>query len=322
MTPFTHYSANVPRACVAKPSGFSICPASTPRRKLLLSALLGGLGASMPAWSTPTRPLQVVATFSILADMAQQLAGDAAVVSSLVGPNSDAHVFEPTAASIKQVASADLLIVNGLGFEFWLDRLLRASAFKGKLVLASEGITPRKIKGSIDPHAWHSLTHAMVYVSNIQQSLMSQVPAQGLQIEERAKNYTHALRKLDQDARQMLSAIAPDKRRAITSHDAFGYLGDAYGITLLSPRNWRGHAEASAGDVAQLIRQIRTHQVRAVFLENISDAKLIQQIARESGARVGGTLYSDALSTPDGPAATYLQLMQHNLHTFAAALNS
>ena len=322
MTWFNFYSAKRPCPPAFSPVNLVRSCASTSRRKMLSSTLLLGLGASLPAWSTPRRPLQVVATFSILADMVQHIAGDAALVRSLVGPNSDAHVFEPTAAAIKQVAAADLLIVNGLGFEFWLNRLLRASAFKGKVVVASEGITPRQIKGSIDPHAWHSLTHAVVYVSNIQKALIHQAPDQALSIEERAQHYTQTLLKLHQEAQQMLGAIPPEKRRAITSHDAFGYLGDAYGITLLSPGNWRGHAEASAADVAQLIRQIRARRVSAVFLENISNAKLIQQIALESGARVGGTLYSDALSTPDGPAPTYLQLMQHNLRTFMAAFNS
>ncbi len=288
---------------------------------LSLSWLVAMLGLAGPAQAqAQSRPLKVVASFSILADMAREVAGDTAVVTALVGPDADAHVYEPTPAAVRQMASADLLVVNGLRFEGWLDRLVRISGYKGPVVVATTGLVPRRVNGEPDPHAWHSLAHAHVYIDNLRQALAGAAPAQADAFQARADAYLRQLDALDQRTRAALAAVPVAQRRLITSHDAFGYLGEAYGLTLLSPQGWTTGAEPSAGQVARVIRQVKSEQVRALFLENISDPRLVQRIAAESGARVGGTLYSDALSAPGGPADTYLKLMTHNLDAIRQAL--
>jgi zinc/manganese transport system substrate-binding protein len=272
---------------------------------------------------TPTvqaAPLKVVTSFSILSNMAQEIAGDEAVVSSLVGPNADAHAYQPTPAAVKQLASADLVIINGFRFEGWIDRMIRISGYKGAVVVATKGITPRQVNGEADPHAWHDPVHARTYINNIAQALSQAAPSRAAAFQERATQYLQRLDALDQQARADLAAVAPERRKLISSHDAFGYLGAAYRITFIAPQGWNASAEPSAGQVGRIIRQIKSQGVSAVFVENISDPRLMQRIASESGARVGGTLYSDALSAPGGPADSYLKLMAHNLQAIQSAL--
>lgn len=285
-----------------------------------ITGLIFGLLLSPLALAADNAPLRVVASFSILADMVREVAGEAAVVSSLVGPNADAHVFEPSPAAVKQLANADLVVVNGLSFEGWLQRMVRISGYRGPVLEATKGLRARVVRGAADPHAWHDLGHARTYVVNIRDALAAAAPAQAAVFQTRAAHYLQRLEELDQRTRAGLAAIPQSQRKMLTSHDAFAYLGEAYGITLLSPQGWSTGAEPSAGQVARVIRQIRAQQVRALFVENISDPRLIQRIAAESGARVGGTLYSDALSAPGGPADTYLKLMAHNLDAIRTAL--
>jgi zinc/manganese transport system substrate-binding protein len=297
----------------------------TTRRHLIPLALAALTGLSAVPFATmaadaPQRPLQVVASFSILADMVREVAGDVAVVTALVGPDADAHVYEPTPADVKRVAAADLVIVNGLRFEGWMERLVRVSGYKGKLVVATQGITPRKLSGADDPHAWQSLANAKQYVENIRKALVAAVPAQANAINARATAYLQRIEALDQKARADFNAIPEARRRVITSHDAFGYLAQAYGITFLSPQGWTTNAEASAADVAKVIRQIKTQKANALFVENITDPRLIQRIAKEAGVAMGGTLYSDALSLPGTEADSYLKLMAHNIGLLAGAL--
>jgi zinc/manganese transport system substrate-binding protein len=288
------------------------------RRFLLLAMLsLSGVG---PAYAAEARPLQVVASFSVLADMVRVVAGDAATVTSLVPPNADAHVYEPTPADVRRLAAADLVVVNGLRFEGWVERLVRISGYRGPLVVATQGVTPRRVNGAADPHAWQSLAHARHYVNNIRAALVAAAPEKAAAIEARATAYLAQLEGLDQNARTAFRALPEAQRRVITSHDAFGYLAEAYGITFLSPRGWTTQSEPSARDVARVIRQIRAQQARALFVENISDTRLIERIAKESGAVVGGTLYSDALSLPGTEAESYLKMMAHNVDALLAAL--
>lgn len=265
-------------------------------------------------------PLKVVASFSILADMVREVAGEAAVVTALVGPDADAHAYEPTPTAVRQMAAADLVVVNGLRFEGWIDRLVRVSGYKGPVAVATAGVTPRRVNGEADPHAWHNPAHAQVYIENVRLALTRAAPAQATGFQTRADAYRRQLDALDQRTRAALAAVPVEQRKLLTSHDAFGYLGEAYGLTLLSPQGWTTGAEPSAAQVARVIRQARSQQVRALFLENISDPRLVQRIAAESGARVGGTLYSDALSPPGGPADTYLKLMSHNLNAIRGAM--
>jgi zinc/manganese transport system substrate-binding protein len=292
------------------------------RTWLTALALLLASVAALPAHAQAAQPLQVVASFSILADMAREVAGDAAQVTALVGPNADAHVFEATPADAQRLARADLVVVNGLSFEGWMDRLVRSSGFKGTVVVATRGITPRRAGRGHDPHAWQDLRHAQVYVENIRAALVAAAPSQAAQIDARAKAYTQKLADLDQRARAAFDAVPREQRRVVSSHDAFGYFGDAYGITFIAPVGWTTGSEASAANVAAAIRQVRQQQARALFVENISDRRSIERIAQETGVRVGGTLYSDALSLPGTEADTYLRLFAHNVNALATALQA
>lgn len=292
------------------------------RRLVTLVVTLALLGIALPLRAQTARPLQVVASFSILADMLREIAGDAAQVHSLVGANADAHVFEPTPADARRLAQADLVVVNGLHFEGWIDRLVRSSGYRGPVIEASRGIEPRRLGGTADPHAWQSLRHAQRYVENMRAALVAAAPAHAGAIDARAAAYRERIVALDASARAAFEAVPREQRRVVTTHDAFGYLGEAYGITFISPRAWNTDSEASAAAVASVIRQVRQHQARALFVENITDRRSIERIAQETGAQVGGTLYSDALSQPGAGADTYLRMYAHNVKSIAAALQA
>lgn len=272
--------------------------------------------------SADSRP-RIVTSFSILADLVREVAPPDFLVSALVGPDADAHVFEPTPADGRRLAQADLVVVNGLGFEGWIDRLVRVSGYRGPLVVASQGIRSRHGgHHGIDPHAWQDLAHARRYVKTIAATLATRWPDRRAEMDARASGYLQRIDELDAHVRAWIEAVPREQRRVITSHDAFGHFGVAYGVDFLAPRGWTTSSEPSAAAVARLLRQIREQRVRALFLENISDPRLIERIARESGARIGGTLYSDALSGPQGPAATYLMLFEHNARTLAEGLGA
>lgn len=288
-------------------------------RRSSISALLA-LAAVPVLAQQRARPLKVVASFSILADMVREIGGPAVEVVALVGPNADAHVFEPSPADVRRLAAADLVVVNGLGFEGWIDRLVQASGYRGPLVVASDGVPGRTLGHGPDPHAWQDLTHAQRYVSNLRQGLTRAQPGHAAEFERRAADYTERLKALDRQARARFDAIPADRRRVITSHDAFGYFGAAYGIQFLAPQGVSTDSEPSAATVARLIDQIRSEKVRAVFVENITDPRLVERIAREGGVHVGGRLYSDALSLPGTEADTYLKFFACNVRTLAAAL--
>ncbi len=270
--------------------------------------------------------INVVATFSILGDMVQQVGGDRVNVTTLVGPDADAHVYQPTPADAKAVANTRLLIVNGLGFEGWIERLIEASGYKGPVVTATAGIEPRAMgdhdQGGIDPHAWQNLANARIYVRNIADGLAA-IDSAGAEIYHgNAVRYLKEVDAIEAQVREAVTSLPVERRKVVTSHDAFGYFSAAYGIEFHAPVGVNTESEASAGDVASLIRQINKKKIPAVFVENISDRRLIDQIVRETGARIGGTLYSDALSKADGPAGTYLGMMRHNIRVLIAALRS
>lgn len=298
------------------------------RRHLIRAAAL----AALPAWpvltlraqpSTPEAAPQIVASFSILADMVREIAPAALEVSALVGRDADAHVFEPSPVHGKRLAQAGLVVVNGLGFEGWIDRLVKVSGYRGPVVVASRGIAPRR-GGShgIDPHAWQDLTLARRYVVNLRDGIAERWPQHQAELTQRSAAYLERLAALDRQVREQLGAIPRTHRRVITSHDAFGYYAAAYGLDFTAPQGWNTHSEPSAAAVARLIRQIKQGGVRALFVENISDPRLIQRIAQEAGAQVGGTLYSDALSAAGGPADTYLKLFEHNTRVLIEALTA
>ena len=270
---------------------------------------------------------QIVASFSILADMLREIAPVALQVTSLVAPDADAHVFAPTPSHGKRLAQAGLVVVNGLGFEGWIDRLVKVSGYSGPVVTASRGITPRdtgkpRSHHGTDPHAWQDLAMARRYVANLSDGIAERWPQHQAELKQRSAAYLERIEQLEQRVREQLATVPRAQRRVITSHDAFGYYAAAYGVDFLAPQGWNTHSEPSAAAVARLIRQIRQDSVRALFIENISDPRLIQRIAQEAGARVGGTLYSDALSAAGGPADTYLKLFEHNTRTLVAGMTA
>jgi zinc/manganese transport system substrate-binding protein len=271
--------------------------------------------------------LKVVATFSILADLAKQVGGDRVEVRALVGPNGDAHVYAPTPADVRTLVVAQLVVTNGLGFEGWMDRLVNASATKAAILVAAKGVKPRRAEeaqahGGSDPHAWQSVPNVKIYVANIRDALVKADAAGKATYEANAAAYLAKLDTLDQEVRDAMAKIPADRRRIITTHDAFGYFKDAYGIDFIAPQGVSTDSEASARDVARIITQIKQQKIPAVFLENVTDPRLLKRISEESGAKIGGTVYSDALTDDKGPAPTYIDMMRHNIKQFTAALVS
>lgn len=264
--------------------------------------------------------LNVVASFSILGDLARQVGGDKVNVTTLVGPDSDVHVYTPTPHDAKDVGDARLLIVNGLGLEGWLPRLLQASGSKARIVTASQGIAPHKRGSDADPHAWQSVKNAMVYVGNIRDALVAVDPADAETFKANAARYLAELAALDREVRTEIDKIPSDRRRVISTHDAFGYFAEDYGIQFIAPLGVSTESEPSARDVAEIIAQIRRERIPAVFLENFNDDRLVSRIAAETGAKIGGTLYSDALSDENGPAPTYIAMVRHNIRALTSAL--
>ena len=330
---------------------------------------LTGLIASMAITITPaaslasdtppstTQPIKVVTSFSILADMVEQVGGDAVSVTSLVGPDEDAHVFDPSPSDARALAGADIVVINGLYFEGWIDRLIKSSGFKGQLVVASDGIVPIDVSqeddhekhdshdshdkhdhdkhdhdkhghdehshdkhahhahhdhGDVDPHAWQSLDNGRVYIQNIQDALVQVRPSLAGEIVARTDIYLQELDALNQKTKDRFNQIPKQDRRVIASHDAFAYFGRAYGVEFFSLQGLSTEQEPSAADIARLIREIKHDDIRALLVENMSDPRLLERVAEETGARVGGELYSDALSPPGTAADTYLKMFAHN----------
>lgn len=294
-----------------------------------LTALAAGLTL---AFAVPARAaeLEVVASFSIIADFARAVGGERVHVTMLVGPDGDAHVYQPQPADAAALARADLVLVNGLAFEGFLARLAEASGGRARIATLSEGVETIPMAdgdghathgdGNADPHAFQSVPNARIYVRNVAEAFCA-ADAQGCgSYRANAAAYDKRLDGLDREIRAAVAQIPPEKRVVITSHDAFGYLAHEYGITFLAPEGVSTEAEASAADVARLIRQVRDSHAAALFVENVTDPRLIEQIGRETGLTVGGTLYSDALSPSGGPAASYLEMMRHNIATIRGAV--
>jgi len=293
----------------------------------LCVALVPGAGAA-------EGPIKVVASFSILGDMAARVGGEDARVVTLVGANGDTHAYQPTPADAKQIADAKLVVVNGLGFEGWIDRLVRASGYKGPVVTASRGVTALGLEGeerhghghgkggkrAADPHAWQDLGNGQRYVRNIVDGFVRADPPRAERYKARGEAYLAELAALDAQVRAEIAAIPERQRRVITSHDAFQYFARAYGVRFLAASGVSTESEPSAADVAALIRQVRSTGVKALFVENMTDKRLIAQIAKEAGGVVGGTLYSDALSKPEEPGGTYLGMFRHNLDRLKAGM--
>ena len=288
-------------------------------RRACLAVLAPFAVATMSRAGTAGK-LRVVTTFTILADMVRNVGGEHVAVTTLVGPDADAHVYEPTPADARTLARAELVVVHGLGFEGWIDRLVRVSGYRGPVVVASEGIAALTAEGNQpDPHAWQDLASGRLDVANIVRALATADPPRADDYRRRAAAYDRELAALDWEIKSRLDAFPRDRRKVITSHDAFRYFGRAYGIDFLAPVGLSTASEPSAGEVAALIRQMRAEGINALFVENITDSRLVGQLAREAGAVIGGRLYSDSLSGPTGPAPTYLDMFRHNVGEIAWA---
>lgn len=310
------------------------------RRWVGLSALAGVMaGAAQASSPAPATPLPVVATFSILADWVRQVGGDRVEVGVLVPAGADSHVFQPTPAHARQLAQAQLVFSNGLGFEGWIERLIQNAGFQGKHVVASTGIEPIAATGhhhhghrhghrhghshgEHDPHAWQNVSHAKVYVQNIATALCEADPAGCSDFRQRADAYQQQLQALDADIRALWAPIPESQRRIIVSHDAFAYYGQAYGVTFFAARGISNDSEPSARGIATLVRQIREQQVRALFVENVADPRLIERIGRETGLQVSGKLYSDSLTAPGGQADDFIAMMRYNTRAMTQAIQA
>lgn len=292
-------------------------------------SILAAMTVTALLWGGPAaaqEKIRAVATFSILADFVKNVGGDRVVVSSLVAPNSDTHVYTPTPADAQQLVEAKVVFVNGLGLEGWITRLVKASGTKAPMIVVTKGIKTRMMEEDgrleTDPHAWQSVANAKIYVANIRDGLIAADPAGTRDYEANAKTYLAKLDALESEVKVAIAKIPADRRKIITTHDAFGYFGAAYGMQFIAPQGVSTESEASAREVAKIITQIKRQKIPAVFMENISDDRLMARIAKETGARIGGTLFSDALSDDKGPASTYLDMMRNNLRQFSMALMS
>ena len=293
------------------------------RRDLFLAAAWG-LVTTMP--SVAEDRLTAVATFSILGDFVKNIGGDRLEVTTLVGPSGDVHVYSPIPSDAKRLSVANIVFINGLGLEGWMTRLITASGTKAPIIVSTKGVPSRYMKNRSgivpDPRAWQSVANARVYVANIRHGLVKVDPARASIYDTNAKTYVAELDALEKEVKAAIAKIPVDRRKIITNHEAFGYFGDAYGMEFVAPEGLSTDSEPSASDVAKIITQIRAQEIPAVFLENVTDPRLMQRIAEETGAKIGGKLYSDALSGPNEPASTYIELMRNNVREFDKALIS
>lgn len=298
-------------------------------RRLVLWALAMVLASLAPARAADR--IAVVASFSILGDFAKEVGGARVDVTTLVGTSGDVHMFTPTPADVRKVAAAKLVIVNGLGLEGWLPRLVQASGGHAAIVVASSGVALRGADAGeghsaghdedpADPHAWQSVANARIYVANIRDGLIMADPAGETVYRANAAAYLSKLDALEREVRDAVERIPPERRKVISTHNAFGYFEAAYGVAFIAPQGVSTDSEPSARDIAMTVKQIRNAKIPAIFLENLSDERLIRRIAAESGAQVGGTLYSDSLSDEKGDAPTYIAMVRHNIKALTSAL--
>ena len=293
--------------------------------KLLVNKLFGKFTIFaiiiFTSMSIASAKIKVVSTFSILGDMVQNIGGNNIELTTLVGANGDGHVYEPTPADAKSVAAADVVFVNGLGFEGWIDRLVKASGYKGKVIIATKGIKDLKFEGELDPHAWQDLSNGRIYIKNIKNALIDLDPKNSDLYKKNFIAYDKILESMDKSTKEKFADIPKKNRKVITSHDAFLYFGRAYGIDFRSPVGVTTESEPSAGELAALITEMREDEIKALFAENITDPRLIKQLAREVNAQIGGTLYSDALSDNSEPANTYINMFKYNVNELATILS-
>lgn len=284
--------------------------------------IIFGAMALMMSWShAAMAELKVVASFSILADIVSEVGGDDIALTSIVGPDADAHLYMPTVGDAIAVEKADLIFVNGLGFETWSNDLIANSGTKATVVTVTKKVEPLLVEGEIDPHAWNALPNGIKYADAVILGLSAADGANASAYQARGDAYKDKLMALDKKARDAFNALPEDGRVVVTAHDAFGYLADAYGLTFLAPVGIDTEAEPSAKELAALITHLKEVEAKALFVENIANGDLIAQIASETGIEISGKIYSDALSVKGSPATSYLAMFDHNLTTLIAALS-
>jgi zinc/manganese transport system substrate-binding protein len=291
------------------------------RRAFIHACALIAAVAIAPAAAQAQEKLKVVASFSILADFVRNVGGDRINLTTLVGADSDVHVYTPAPSDAKRIADAKLVIVNGLGLEGWLPRLVQSSGSKAQVVTASAGIAPLRLGTAADPHGWQSVPNAKIYVTDIANALAAAAPDHAEFFRAQAKAYLEKLETLDREVREAVAKIPQERRKVISTHDAFGYFAAEYGVQFIAPLGVSTETEPSARDIATIIGQIKAQKIPAVFLENISDDRLIRRIAAETGSKVGGTLISDGLTGEKGPAPTYIDMVRHNIKALTSALD-
>lgn len=277
---------------------------------------------SFKAVASNEEPIRVVTSFSILENLVQALGGSRVEITNLVGRNNDAHIYQPKPSDAIAIAKADLVVINGLGFEGWISRLMDNSGYTNKRLVASQGVQTLMLDDELDPHAWQSFQNIQIYIDNISQALIELRPKYKNEFTQRKKVLMQKVKLLQQDLSQQMNSIPKNQRLVVTSHDAFGYLGREFDIEFIAPVGFNTDSDVTAGDVAELIDQIKSQGIKALFVENISTPRLLEQIASETGVTIGGSLYSDALSETDGPAATYLDMMRHNIESLVNALEA
>ena len=287
-------------------------------KKLLCIIALAALTVAGPAAAADR--IKVVASFSILGDMVQQVTGDLADVTTIVGPDADAHIYQPSTGDARAVAGADVIFVNGIGFETWSQALIETAGGDAPVFVATDGIEPLLVDGEADPHAWNALTNGLIYVRNIADAMAEVDPANAAAYKANADAYQEKLRALHARAKTEFAGLPADARTVVTAHDAFGYLAQAYGLNFLAPVGIDTEAEPSASELAALIDHLKETGAGALFVENITSPALIEQIARETGLKIGGRLFSDALSVKGSPATSYVAMFEHNLSALIAAL--
>jgi zinc/manganese transport system substrate-binding protein len=301
--------------------------------RIVLFLLLIGTTTLSPGVGGAADKVKVVATFSVIADMVANVAGDRVDLATIVGPDGDTEEYEPTAADVPKIANAQILFMNGLNddFEPWLDSLMKQSRFSGTKVIVTRGVRglsaedehpmggkPKAIV--LDQHAWMNPRNGIIYVKNIADALVRVDPANANEYRNRAASYTQQIRDLDAWAQAEIAAVPAAKRRALSSHDSLQYLANAFSITMISVYGWTNRSEPSAADLARLTDQIQREQVKALFLDSITDPRAMERISKETGAVIGGTIYGDALSKPNGVAGTYIEMIRHDVSTIKAGM--
>jgi zinc/manganese transport system substrate-binding protein len=291
------------------------------RRGLVVLALVLAQWSAGTVHAAEARAVQVLVSFSILADVTREVGGDLVAVRAIVGPDRDAHVYQSRPSDLAAFSRMDLVVTHGLGFDPWMGRMIEVTQFAGPVVVASAGVVPLRVGNAVDPHAWQDPRNVMMYARNIAAALIALRPDATQAIHARSERYIATLSALHAQFESTLGSLPAEHRRFVTSHDAFGYLAHAYGLEVIAPQGWSTQSQASARTVAIIIDQLRTHQVRAVFLENMVDRRLVDRIAREGGVVMGSRLYSDALAASGSPADTYVGMMRHNLAQLGEALS-